>query len=221
MDIQVPTRELTVQTLVRNPLADWFCLQVTFFKVNPKLLVTEAPNKYEFVDESRIIVTVQSLDSTGYRLLAENTVRGGRQVRGIHQLQNDFLLNYPFDFPFGANASNFDERNVACAYFWSFTDVVGEGSWSMDGCTTKFDFFNNKVRCHCEGISHVYYKLMRHIYADPNLTAPVFDLVKYSSPIEYVFAHMENSWQIDMNGASLISSNVLTEVTVSPEEIFD
>ena len=96
-------------------------------------------------------------------------------MRGIEKLRDGpFKLNYPYRFPFGANVNNFDERNVACAYFWSYTHVVGEGVWSMDGCTTTFDFARNRIHCECEGVSHVYYKLMRHIYADPALSAPTF-----------------------------------------------
>jgi len=130
-------------------------------------------------------------------------------------------LNYPYDFPFGANANNFDERNVACAYYWSHTHSVGEGQWSMDGCQTGFDFRNNMVNCVCSGISHVRYKLMRHIYKDPALSAPTFDLQKVSSPQEYVFSHMANTWSIDIERGNLDNPDVVTEITVSPAEIFD
>jgi len=87
MDIVAPVRELVNQTLLKNPTAKYFCLQVTFFKVNPKLLVDEESDRFQFIDESRVITSVTSLDSTGYRLLDQHETRMNNfdDIRNIHE----------------------------------------------------------------------------------------------------------------------------------------
>jgi len=169
MELSVPTRELVERTLAINPEAKWICFQVTFFKVNPLLLVSETPDDFIFVDGSKVITTITSLDSKGFHLLGDDKGRNETVARGISGLQKPYVLNYPYGFPEGANAGNFDRRDVSCAHFWTDTNVQ-EGKWSTAGCDTSFDFDNNFVKCSCGTMSDNYYKLMKNIHVTPMVT---------------------------------------------------
>ena len=183
MTMQIPDLELVTQTLIRNPNTSWICFQQTFFSVNPILLVRGAYGEWDKVDNSNTIATITTIDSNKYKLLDMNTLPDGRQQRGIQKLQKPFLLDYPYQFPFGANSNNFDTRDVVCAHFWTDTEYIDDGLWSDEGCDTTFDFVRGYVKCSCQMIAHKYYKLMKKVYIPPTVAKPIFDVNKYSDPV--------------------------------------
>lgn len=212
----VPQSELIAETILRSPGASYLCFQTTFFNINPRLLTVETEN-YQYVDGTRLIGQVETLDSEGYRLLGQNNF-GNRAQHGLPKLYTQFNLLFKYNYPTGANANNFDERNVSCSQYTPSTNADRIGEWEYRDCDTEFYFRDRGIMCLCNSIGDGYYQLTEPSYVNPELEAPRVEIVKSNGRSNIVVASQRNDFLLNLQNGQWIQDNVDYNVTVSPEQ---
>lgn len=104
----VPTKEIIAENLAESPDAEFVCFQVSFYKVYQKLLAIESGH-FIFTEENVPYVRMQTVDSTGYRLLGDSN----EDLDGV-QVNSPYLLKFKYDFN-GKTEADFDERTIKCS----------------------------------------------------------------------------------------------------------
>lgn len=97
----IPTKEIIAENLAENPSAEYVCFQVSFYKVYPSLLAKESGH-FKFTEDNVPFVRVQTLDSTGFRLLNNSN----EDFEGV-QVNSPYLFKFKYDFG-GKTEADFD-----------------------------------------------------------------------------------------------------------------
>ena len=217
----VPQRELIAETRTRNPDATWICFQATFYSVNQALILDEN-EEFRFVDGARLVSTIDTVDNTGFHLLSDHFFydrRQGYSIKGVGNLNDQFIQTFKYVFPDGASKLNFDMRDVACSYYQADYPSWRDGVWSYEGCETFYYFSSDEIYCRCDSVSDAYYTLMQPTFNDPEVLEPEFSISKISSPYDYVIAGKTSQFHVDLLRGRLSDEHIRFEMRIFPENV--